>query len=257
LVRDFITELRRRRLVGRIIWKISCRVDEVDADLFAEMRDAGLYLVYLGIESGTMSGLETLNKQATVEDSMRAVAILKDLGLMYGYGFMLFDPGSTFESVRANIRFLRGILGDGSAAAVFCKMLPYAGTPIEKELIRTGRLRGNVAQPDYGFLDPALGELCEKLNAALAPWIHGQDAVANDLTTAWHEVAVIKRLFTGMTGLEEYAAFLHAITQKSNERRPRQYSNVKQSFHSPRRNCRKRHANCQEPCSNDATHSST
>ncbi|KHE92627.1 MAG: B12-binding domain-containing radical SAM protein [Candidatus Scalindua rubra] len=214
---DFITELKHQGLVGNVIWKISCRVDEIEAKLFADMRAAGLYLVYLGIESGTITGLKTLNKQVTVEGNVQAVATLKDLNLMFGYGFMLFDPGSTFDSVRANIRFLREIIGDGSAAAVFCKMLPYSGTPIEKELVDTGRLKGSVVQPDYDFFDPALNEFYEKLTNSLASWIHGPDAISNDLNMAWHEIAVIKRLFTEMTGLEEYEEFLRSSTQKSNE----------------------------------------
>ena len=215
---DFINELDRQQLVGDVVWKISCRVDEVETKLFADMRDAGLYLVYLGIESGTAAGLKTLNKQATVEDSLHAVATLKELDLMLGYGFMLFDPGSTFDTVRANIRFLRKIIGDGSAAAAFCKMLPYAGTPIEKKLAETGRLRDSIAQPDYDFLEPALDEFYQKLHETLTSWVHGPDAVSHYLNLLWHEVAVTKRLFPKMTGLEEYAQFLRASTQGSNER---------------------------------------
>ncbi len=42
---------------------------------------------------------------------------------MFEFGFMLLDPSSTFDTVRANIHFLQSIVGDGTAAAVFCKML--------------------------------------------------------------------------------------------------------------------------------------
>ncbi len=38
------------------------------------------------------------------------------LGILFSYGFMLFDPSSTFQSIRENIGFLRKIVGDGSAA---------------------------------------------------------------------------------------------------------------------------------------------
>lgn len=215
---DFINELDRQQLLGHVIWKFSCRVDEVEKQLFADMRDAGLYLVYLGIESGTEEGLKTLNKQVSVEDSLRAVAILKELDLMFGYGFMLFDPGSTFDSVRANIRFLREIVGDGSAAVGFCKMLPYAGTSIERELADTDRLRGSVLEPDYVFLDSTLDEYFGKLHDALALWVYEEDAVSQNINMAWHEVSVIKRLFPELTGLVRYEEFLRGITQKSNER---------------------------------------
>ena len=50
--------------------------------------------------------------------------------------------------VRArNIGFLRQIVGDGSASATFCKMLPYDGTPIKDALEAEGRLKGDVCAP--------------------------------------------------------------------------------------------------------------
>jgi radical SAM superfamily enzyme YgiQ (UPF0313 family) len=49
--REFIAEMHRSGLIGRVMWKISCRADSVDPDLFAEMRAAGLYFVYMGLES--------------------------------------------------------------------------------------------------------------------------------------------------------------------------------------------------------------
>src|SRR5690349_8573418 len=160
---EFVDELYAADLVGRVIWKINCRADAVEPTLFARMRDAGLYLVYMGLESGTDEGLKTLHKQITVEQNIRAVATLKGLGLLFDFGFMLLDPSSTFESVRVNVAFLREIVGDGSAAAVFCRMIPYDGTPIKDELAAAGRLRGDVCNPDYDFLDPRLSDFYDAL----------------------------------------------------------------------------------------------
>lgn len=216
-VLDFIKELKAQDLAGRLIWKISCRVDEVDRKLFLKMKEAGLYLVYLGIESGTDAGLKTLNKQVTVDDNKRAVAVLKELDILFGYGFMLFDPDSDFDSILSNIHFLRHIIGDGASAAVYCKMRPYAGTPIEKTLKAAGRLRGSVSQPDYNFLDPKMDEYFNKLGNALAPWVQGPEAISHNLNLLRHEVEVIKRLFPKLSGTGEYERFLKRQTQKSNE----------------------------------------
>jgi radical SAM superfamily enzyme YgiQ (UPF0313 family) len=41
--RDFLSELHKSRLPRHTIWKMNCRADAVDAELFCEMRDAGLY----------------------------------------------------------------------------------------------------------------------------------------------------------------------------------------------------------------------
>jgi anaerobic magnesium-protoporphyrin IX monomethyl ester cyclase len=152
----FLHELDLADLTGRVAWKISCRVDDVDAALFARCRQHGLLAVYLGVESGNAVGLSTLHKRATVADNLRAVTALKEIGVGFDMGFMLFDPDSTVESVKANIAFLRGVTADGACPADFAKMLPYAGTPIESRLAHEGRLRGTWTQPDYDFVDARL-----------------------------------------------------------------------------------------------------
>ena len=216
---EFVDELERSGLSRKVIWKMNCRADAVDRDLFIRMRDAGLYLVYMGLESGSEQGLETLHKQITVEQNLKAVETLKSIGLMFEYGFMLLDPSSTFESIRENIGFLRTILADGCLPVTFCRMLPYDGTPIKDELVRTGRLRGDICNPDYDFLDPRIGEFYEALTelVSLTGWIHGLKAVTTQLGWAWHEVATMERLFPALPGFEEYRETLRDITRRSNE----------------------------------------
>ena len=209
----------RSGLARDVIWKINCRADAVDRDLFIKMRDAGLYLVYMGLESGSEEGLETLHKQISVEQNLRAVNLLKSIGLMWEYGFMLLDPSSTFESVRANLAFLRTILADGCLPVTFCRMLPYDGTPIKDALVRSGRLLGDVCNPDYDFLEPRLSAFYEGLTevVSLTGWMHGLEAVTLQLGCAWHEVAVMERLFPPLAGMRNYKARLRRITKRSNE----------------------------------------
>lgn len=216
---EFVDELHRAELPGKVVWKMNCRADAVDRELFMRLRDAGLYLVYMGLESGSEQGLQTLHKQTSVEQNLRAVSLLKSIGLMWEYGFMLFDPSSTFESVRENLRFLRTILADGCSPVTFCRMLPYDGTPIKNELVQAGRLRGDVCNPDYDFLDPRLSEFYEALTerVSLDGWIHGLEAVTQQLGCAWHEVAVMERLFPQLPGMARYKGKLRRTTQRSND----------------------------------------
>jgi anaerobic magnesium-protoporphyrin IX monomethyl ester cyclase len=216
--RDFCDELHRTGLADRILWKISCRADAVDADLFARMRDSGLYLVYMGLESGNEAGLVSLNKSITVEQNIAAVDTLKRLGIRFEFGFMLFEPSTTFATVREDLAFLRRIVGDGSTAAGFCRMVPYDGTPIKDELIKAGRLRGDVCNPYYDFLDPKLGEFCYDLGQVLkvTGWMHGLDSVSQTLNVASSEFAVMERLFSRLPDIDDYRATLKEITRSSN-----------------------------------------
>lgn len=204
-------------LARSAVWKISCRGEYVEPELFSQLRDAGLFLVYMGIESGVEQGLKILNKEMSIEENLAAVRTLKQIGLLFSYGFMLFDPSSTFESVRENLGFLRQIVGDGSAAATFCRMLPYGGTPIRDLLLSEGRLRGDLTHPDYDFLDTRLNEYHRVLTQAVGPWIHNY-GLSNELNYAWDELTAVRRLVRGVTGAEGYDAQLRALTRESNQR---------------------------------------
>jgi len=217
--KDFINELHRNRLPGRIAWKINCRADAVDPELFRDMRKAGLYMVYMGLESGTEEGLKTLHKQITVAQNIRAVEMLKAIGVLFEFGFMLLDPSSTFESVRANVKFLRTIVGDGSAGATFGRMVPYDGTPIKDDLEKAGRLHGDVCRPDYDFLDPRLTDFYNEIGHVIdvTGWTHGYRALSPQLNFAWDEIAIIELLFPAVPGLHQYKETLRGITSNSNE----------------------------------------
>jgi anaerobic magnesium-protoporphyrin IX monomethyl ester cyclase len=216
--RQLLDAIAAEDLIGRVLWKINCRADAVDPVLLAEMRDAGLYLVYMGLESGSDAGLQTLHKQCSVAQNAQAVEILKELGIHFDFGFMMLDPSSTFASIAENLAFLRTIVGDGSAPAEFCRMIPYDGTPIKDQLAREGRLRGDVLNPDYDFLDPRLEAFFREVNRALntTGWIHGLEALAPQLKFAWSELAVMERLTPGLDDLAGYHRSLQAITAASN-----------------------------------------
>jgi len=214
---ELVERLHESGLTRSTVWKISCRGEYVEPELFARLRDAGLFLVYMGIESGVEQGLKILHKEMTVEQNLAAIRVLKDLGIQFAYGFMLFDPSSTFESVRENVGFLRKIVGDGSAGATFCRMLPYGGTPIRDLLAREGRLRGDLTHPDYDFLDTRLNEYYSLLNRAVSPWIHNE-GLSNEFNYALGELRTMERLVPGLEQREAYEAELRALTRESNER---------------------------------------
>jgi anaerobic magnesium-protoporphyrin IX monomethyl ester cyclase len=213
---ELTTRMYESGLADHVIWKISCRAEYVEPDLFLQLREAGLFLVYMGIESGVEAGLEILHKQLTVEQNRAAVRVLKDADLLFSYGFMLFDPSSTFDSVRENLVFLRDIVGDGSAAATFCRMLPYGGTPIRDLLEAEGRLRGDVTHPDYDFLDLRLNDYYRKLHRAAQSWLD-KGGLSHELNWAREELEVADRLSERLRGVASYRQALTDLTAESNE----------------------------------------
>ena len=148
-------------LTDRVSFKMSCRSDEIEEDLLRELMAGGLTHVYMGVESGDDEGLVNMNKHLKPEAHLRAGRILKHLGLSFDFGFMLMDPYSSIRSIVRNVDFLEEFIGDGWTVAPFCRMLPYAGTPVKRRLESEGRLLGTPFDPDYRFLEPKLDHFYE------------------------------------------------------------------------------------------------
>ena len=178
-IKEFCNELKRKKLVDKIIWKINCRPDEVEFNQFSLMKRHGLYLVFLGIDDGTDIGLSRLNKHMTIKESLHGIDILKRLEISFDYGFMLFQPTSTFKSVSDNLDFLTLICGDGYTPLIFLKLRPYFDTLIEKELRKEGRLKGKPGFLDYDFLNISLNHFHEFLSDCLTEWLRSPDGFVN------------------------------------------------------------------------------
>jgi anaerobic magnesium-protoporphyrin IX monomethyl ester cyclase len=146
----------RAGLAGKIAFKISCRADEVHEANMRKLVAGGLCHVYMGVEAGDEQGLRHLNKRLGPSQHFEAGRILRALDLSFDFGFMLLEPYSTFAIVRNNVDFLEQFVGDGWSVASFCRMLPYAGTPVKQQLESEARLLGTPFEPDYHFLDPKL-----------------------------------------------------------------------------------------------------
>lgn len=194
-IEKFCKALQRKKLDNKIIWKINCRPDEVDYDSFKMMKNHGLFLTFLGIDDGTESGLARLNKHMALEDSMKGVRILKELEIGFDYGFMLFQPASSFKSVNDNLDFLKQLCGDGYTSVTFLKTEPYFDTRIEKELRKEGRLKGKPGFLDYDFLINSLDHYYGIISQLFMEWINDSEGVSNIIRWARNYYSVFSNFY--------------------------------------------------------------
>ena len=96
------------------------------------------------------------------------------MGILFSYGFMLFDPSSSFQSVRENIGFLRRIVGDGSAAATFCRMLPYGELRSAISSKKRDACVGILRIPTTISSTSVSIEYHRLLSQTVRPWIHNE-----------------------------------------------------------------------------------
>ena len=120
------------------------RIDHMTRDLLVLMKRAGCYHVKYGIEFGSERASRLSNRQTTLEQARRAVAMTREVGIIVKGNFMIDIPGERLEDVRATIDFARELSPDLASFGGFC-IFPgsrfYRDVVVEK---KTG--------PDYDML---------------------------------------------------------------------------------------------------------
>lgn len=161
-------------------FEITCRADSVDRDTFSVLKAAGLSGVYLGLDSGSDEALGRFQKDTTVDRSLRAVELLRDLGIAVDFGFIMFDPWTTVDDLRKNLAFLGHLVGLGlplHPAVLRSQLKLYPDTPIslrstggdgepaEVQVRETQHRFSQIIPPDSG---PLIGSTARKLLADLS-----------------------------------------------------------------------------------------
>jgi radical SAM superfamily enzyme YgiQ (UPF0313 family) len=111
-----------------IQWGCEGRVDSVAQHLFPAMAQAHCRTLMFGIESGSQSVLNRLNKEQTLAEVETAVTNAKQAGIDIVHGFFVIgSPDETVEDVRATFDFAAKLPLDTFG---FNRLCVYRGTPL-------------------------------------------------------------------------------------------------------------------------------
>lgn len=151
---EICDEIKRRKL--KIGWACQARVDRVTEKMVRAMKSAGCGKISFGFESGSLKILKKMNKRITPQMGLRAVKIVKKVGIRTSGSFMLGNIGETKKTMRQTIDFAKKLQVD---TATFFQTSPYIGTRLYQESIEKGYLKKHVKWKDYALLSknqPAL-----------------------------------------------------------------------------------------------------
>ncbi|MBU0638680.1 MAG: B12-binding domain-containing radical SAM protein [Planctomycetes bacterium] len=124
-VREFCAAIKQRHPGLR--WHCMGRVNTVDEDILATMKDAGLNDIFYGIESGNDEILKNSCKFITTQQTRRAVEVTAKLGIRSYGAFILGLPGDTRETIEQTIAFACSL---PLTMAGFSVLIPYPGTKV-------------------------------------------------------------------------------------------------------------------------------
>lgn len=149
-ISDFCELLKQRDL--NIKWDCNGRVNLVTKEMLKEMRAAGCTLISYGIESGEQDILNFANKRITIEQSINAVKMTKEVGIEVLTYFIIGLPGENWETIQKTINLARKLNSDYTQ---FSLAIPFPGTPL-RNYAKENNLIGEVNWDDYSLMRKAI-----------------------------------------------------------------------------------------------------
>ncbi|GAB4298889.1 MAG: radical SAM protein [Myxococcota bacterium] len=141
------SEIVKRGLNKYIKWHTEMRPDMVDLEMMQALKESGLYLTMVGIESGDDEVLKRTRKKTNVKQVEEAVKTIHKAGIEVCGLFILGLPGETPESVKKTIKFAKSL---PLIYAKFNRLVPYPGTEIYEEWVKCGNGGNGNQTVDWG-----------------------------------------------------------------------------------------------------------
>ncbi len=137
-VRDFCREFKKLRTQYKFSWYCEGHVRTLykDPTIIAEMVDAGMVSLQIGIESGCNEILAAYNKETTVEMIEKVVRDAYSANLYQIWGNIILGGAmETRERIKRNVEFVKYLhrLAPGMLNIEFIYYWPLPGTKITKE----------------------------------------------------------------------------------------------------------------------------
>jgi anaerobic magnesium-protoporphyrin IX monomethyl ester cyclase len=138
--RRYVQELCRFVLEKglRISWTCNSRVDTIDEETLRLMKQAGLWMISFGLESGNDAILAASGKGITAAQSREAVRMADRLGIRTAGHFMFGLPGETEETMAQTLALALSLPLD---IAQFYAATPFPGTALYDDALREGWLK--------------------------------------------------------------------------------------------------------------------
>lgn len=149
--KSFLKELAEQNLDISLATPNGIRMDTLDEEMLYLMKKNGLYLISLGIESGSDRILKLMKKSLTVKTTKEVIRFIRSHGFDVAGFFILGFPGEKKEEILDTIRLS---LETDLVRANFFTYLPFPGTESYNKLIENGEI-GKVNWDRFYFMSAA------------------------------------------------------------------------------------------------------
>jgi anaerobic magnesium-protoporphyrin IX monomethyl ester cyclase len=98
-----LCQMMKRENLG-VIWSAQARVNTVDPEMLSEMKSAGCWKIFFGVESLMQKNLDALKKGTTTSQAINAIKWTRKAGIETEASFIFGIPGETYGEAKAEVR---------------------------------------------------------------------------------------------------------------------------------------------------------
>jgi radical SAM superfamily enzyme YgiQ (UPF0313 family) len=146
----------------------SAQENQLRWHIFQTLKEAGLTLIFVGIESFSPTQLQRFGKGVSPETNIKVLHLLESLDIELEVGCILFDPLATIEELHTNIKVLQDTGFWRYAGQIFSFLRPQVGTPYVTLLQHhhlLGPLQVNTAEYSAMYRDHGVAQIAQYCKA--------------------------------------------------------------------------------------------
>ena len=179
-----------KRHMRRFATVVKARPNDVTPAVIGLMRERlGLLRLFLGVESSTHQGCQTLGRGVRAGEAERALGVIEAHNLYVCFNMLVFDPDAAIDALLANMAFLEA---HGEHPSNFGRVELYAGTPLLERLLFEQRARGDYLAWNYDQSTPPMQRVFELSIEAFYERNFSGSALANRLQSTRFDVEVAR-----------------------------------------------------------------
>jgi len=137
-VLSFCQRIREKRIKTNFAFPNGVRLDSLDEEILASLREIGVYSITVAIESGSQKILEQMKKRLTLDTIKKKIGLIRKMKFIVNAFFIIGYPTENKEDILSTIKFARKLPLD---LAQFSCFLPLPGTEITQTLLNSGKLK--------------------------------------------------------------------------------------------------------------------
>ncbi len=132
---ELFDRINEENIRMKYIVQMRADVTSRNPDLIKKGAESGITIAFIGAESGSEEVLKRMHKGVVTDQTISAIRILKQNGIITLVGMMMGAPYEKFKDVMNTIRFSKRLAREGADAIQFSIYTPLPGTRIMRDAI--------------------------------------------------------------------------------------------------------------------------